>query len=240
MQNVHAKARKFVCGQFDLKENQKTQGWNGIGCGMGFGTKANLEEHVRTQHLGFPSKIRPCRRKKANGSSTPSTVMDVDELATPSIPTAEPRHGALSMLTGHGYDEIRPIPCMIQDCVNRFTKDYELATHLELTHGWQVDDVNDRIAERRALEGGQFWLGGAEQIDAEYHEEEALREQLEDILRPGSRSELLQAAGSGNPMSAEQGFAAGVEKQREQQPLTVNGMLGEDGKAMVLDPALMT
>ncbi|KAI6799441.1 hypothetical protein KC363_g1285 [Hortaea werneckii] len=167
-------------------------------------------------------------------------MMDVDELATPSMPTAEPKHGALSMLTGHGYDEIRPIPCMIHGCANRFTKDYELATHLELTHGWQVDDVNDRIAERRALEGGQFWLGGAEQIDAEYHEEEALREQLEDILRPRSRSELLQAAGSGNPTSADQGSAAGVEKQRGQQPLTVNGVLGEDGEPMVLDPALMT
>ncbi|KAI7538722.1 hypothetical protein KC331_g10177 [Hortaea werneckii] len=240
MQNVHAKARNFICGQFDMRDNQKTQGWNGIGCGMGFGTKANLEEHVRTQHLGFPSKIRPCRRKKANGSSTPSTMMDVDELATPSIPAAEPKHGALSMLTGHGYDEIRPIPCMIHGCPNRFTKDYELATHLELTHGWQVDDVNDRIAERRALEGGQFWLGGAEQIDAEYHEDEALREKLEDILRPGSRSEPLQAAGAGDLMSADQGFPADIEKQREQQPLAVNGTLGEDGEAMVLDPALMT
>ncbi|KAI7249633.1 hypothetical protein KC352_g13056, partial [Hortaea werneckii] len=125
-------------------------------------------------------------------------------------------------------------------CANRFTKDYELATHLELTHGWQVDDVNDRIAERRALEGGQFWLGGAEQIDAECHEEEALREQLEDILRPGSRSEPLRAAGAGDPMSTDHGFPAGTEKQREQQPLTVNGMLGEDGEPMVLDPALMT
>ncbi|RMX82620.1 hypothetical protein D0869_05921 [Hortaea werneckii] len=172
MQNVHAKARNFVCGQFDLRDNQKTQGWNGIGC--------------------------------------------------------------------HGYDEIRPIPCMIHGCPNRFAKDYELATHLELTHGWQVDDVNDRIAERRALEGGQFWLGGAEQIDAEYHEDEALREQLEDILRPGSRSEPLQAAGAGDLMSADQGFPAGIEKQREQQPLAVNGTLGEDEEAIVLDPALMT
>ncbi|KAI6832269.1 hypothetical protein KC340_g5421 [Hortaea werneckii] len=167
-------------------------------------------------------------------------MMDVDELATPSIPAAEPKHGALSMLTGHGYHEIRPIPCMIHGCPNRFTKDYELATHLELTHGWQVDDVNDRIAERRALEGGQFWLGGAEQIDAQYYEEEALREQLEDILRPASRSEPSQAAGARDHMSADQGFPAGVEKQREQQPLAVNGMSGEDGEAMVLDPALMT
>ena len=32
---------------------------------MGFTTKASLEEHIRTQHLGVAYKIKPCRVWKA-------------------------------------------------------------------------------------------------------------------------------------------------------------------------------
>ncbi|RMY21272.1 hypothetical protein D0867_03436 [Hortaea werneckii] len=211
----HLGEKAYQCTHIETNEDGVS-----VECGKAFSKPELLRNHEAREHSGnrYFCDICPATEK-------PNDDL-VDEMET--------------LSKCHGYDEIRPIPCMIHGCPNRFTKDYELATHLELTHGWQVDDVNDRIAERRALEGGQFWLGGAEQIDAEYHEEEALREQLEVILRPGRRSELLQAAGAGDLMSADQGFPAGIEKQREQQPLAVNGMLGEDGEAMTLDPALMT
>ena len=99
VQNVHAKARNFICGQFNLTDNEKVEGWNGQGCGNAFGTKANLEEHIRTQHLGLPSKIKPCRRNKKAGesSATPSSIMDLDELDTPD--GFDTDNNALSMLT---------------------------------------------------------------------------------------------------------------------------------------------
>ncbi|TKA32378.1 hypothetical protein B0A50_01484 [Salinomyces thailandicus] len=240
LQNFHAKARKFVCGEFALPDNPKVEGWNGIGCGNAFGTKANLEEHVRTQHLGMPAKVRPCRRRKAESASeTPSTTMDVDELATPSSPSAkaESRPAVLSMLTGIGYADRRPLECLIHGCPNRFGKEYELATHLELTHGWQVDDVNDRLAEKRALEGGEFWVGGVEEEGEEGEEEEALREQLEKALRPLTGSERLPMLPGGQVHKGEDGKSR--EQHERVEGVAVNGMLGGEGEAMVLDPALL-
>jgi len=177
-QNVHAKARNFVCGSFDLTGNAKVEGWNAQGCGSAFGTKANLEEHVRTQHLGLPSKLRPCRQKKVkveDTTHTPSTLMDVDELPTPAD-----GDGGLALLTGFGFEDLRSIACLLTGCPARFVRDYDLAQHLELTHGWNIDDVNDAIAERDALSGDKFWIGGGgEQVGAE---EASMRQQLTDML----------------------------------------------------------
>ncbi|KAK5123363.1 hypothetical protein LTR85_002795 [Meristemomyces frigidus] len=254
-QNVHTKARNFVCGSFDLTGNPKVEGWNGRSCGSAFGTKANLEDHVRTQHLGLPGKIRPCRKnKRAEDSATPSTLMDIDELATPDD-SGSHGHDALSMLTGFGYEDTRRISCLITGCQVRFSRDYDLATHLELTHGWHVDDVNDRMAEKEALEGGKFWIGGQEPTT---QADETLRQQLTDALHGPpdigqGMAEYLQSAdyarkgtrlGAGGDEESQRDIAE-MQKAREeyyqklQQGITVNGMLGEDGEAMVIDPALI-
>ncbi|EMC94901.1 hypothetical protein BAUCODRAFT_141066 [Baudoinia panamericana UAMH 10762] len=160
MQNVHTKTRNFVCGEFDLTGNPKVEGWDGEGCGSAFGTKANLEDHVRTRHMGLKGKIRPSRllKKEAKEMSSSQTPSTLDEAITP-----DP---AVSMLTGYGYEQLRPVACLIQSCQQRFVREYDLAEHLELTHGWQVDDVNDRLAEKEAMESGRFWIGGGEQLTA--------------------------------------------------------------------------
>ncbi|KAF2858544.1 hypothetical protein K470DRAFT_259723 [Piedraia hortae CBS 480.64] len=132
VQNVHLKLREFVCGTFDLSNNAKVSGWDGMGCGMACGTKATLENHVRTQHLGLPNPIKPSRRK-----------------------AREEKDGkkALSMLTGVGYEENKDIECLVPECQFRFTKDYHLGTHLERTHGWSIETISDEINTRRAYDG---------------------------------------------------------------------------------------
>ena len=90
--------------------------------------------------------------------------MDIDpKLVNSNAGQADDR--ALSMLTGFGYDISRHIACLVDGCTVRFTNDYLLAQHVELTHGWQIDDVNEAIAEKEALEGGKFWIGGGEPLD---------------------------------------------------------------------------
>ena len=183
-QTVHVKQKNFACGTCDLGEsNQKVEGWDRQGCGASFGTKANLEEHVRTQHLGLPAMYRRSKQIKSEPGSTPSSIMDFDEPATPAADD-----NMLAMLTGHGYDATRPIACVEHDCPWRFSRDYHLAQHLELTHGWNVDDVNDKLAEKDALSGGDFWIGGEEkQID---ESERELRERLTDALQLGGLSSI--------------------------------------------------
>ena len=57
-------------------------------------------------------------------------------------------------------------------CQMRFTKEYELCTHMELTHGWNVDDINDALGNQ--MEG----VDGAEEEAAN----ERLRQELEKEL----------------------------------------------------------
>jgi hypothetical protein len=76
--------------------------------------------------------------------------MDVDSMATsPERSTTAQVSTAMAMLTGAGYETLRPIPCLVagsQQCQMRFTRECDLAVHMELTHGWQVDDVNEALA----------------------------------------------------------------------------------------------
>lgn len=170
-QTVHAKSRAFICGQTDLGKLNKVEGWDGVGCGHGFGIKANLESHIRTQHLNQPGATRPARIKKStsSGSAIPATTAQA------------------SMLTGFGYETSRPITCLLQNCPHRFHRNYDLATHLEFHHEWTIDDVNDAMAEKEALEGGDFWIGGAELLDDHEDKEDAqLRARLMEGLQLGA------------------------------------------------------
>nr|XP_023908576.1 transcription factor IIIA-like [Quercus suber]POF15483.1 transcription factor iiia [Quercus suber] len=194
IQNVHAKQRTFICGTFDLSQSKKVVGWTGNGCGAGFSSKASLEEHVRTQHLGIPSKLAPSRLKKLRDeAASPSqslSSMDTDELTTPN----DDDH-SMAMLTGYGYEKARPIACLESHCIQRFRNDYELSQHVELTHDWQVDDIEDALAEREALDGGQFWIGGREDIGPS-----AIETQSDVQLRIKLQNALLgdDVAGAGN------------------------------------------
>nr|OQO05611.1 hypothetical protein B0A51_17102 [Rachicladosporium sp. CCFEE 5018] len=168
-QSVHVKVRLFVCGQYDLSRSMHVPGWDGAGCGSAMNSKATLEEHVRVQHLLLPRKGTSVQtgkqRGKANGATTPATTVKA------------------SLLTGQGYDEHRPIACHVAGCPKRFMREYDLATHLELSHGWNIDDVNDFMAERDAKAGGDFWIGGAEVLEDDADQE--LRARLLEGLQLG-------------------------------------------------------
>ena len=162
VQTLHAKAKEFVCGEFDLVDNPRTPGWHaGIACGAAYTTKATLEGHVRTKHLDLAAPSRASRlketKKEANDEEE-SSLSSLMELEEPSALLN--RNTAISMLTGHGYDACRPLTCWTSGCPVRFARELDLAQHMELAHGLDVDDINDRLAETAALEGGDFWIGG--------------------------------------------------------------------------------
>ena len=156
IKTVHVKQKHFVCGEFDLGASGKVEGWNGQGCGFALGTKQSLIAHIRTQHLGVQAAIgartglRDEDRKRSGRKvkkEIPEMVddgsMDVD-----STPPPFTQGNALSLLTGAGYEAQRPIPCLLansQGCQMRFVKGYDLGMHLELTHGWNVDDINEAL-----------------------------------------------------------------------------------------------
>ena len=178
VKNVHKKNKPFTCGQFDLSNSKHCPGWDGHGCGMGLVTKAALENHTRTQHLSLPSLLKrkvKIKTEDTETGTTPSSAMSFDE--PPESGACNDPSNALSLLTGFGYADSRPIACWNADCSVRFKREFDLAQHMELEHEWNVEDINERLAEQEALEGGQFWIGGQDE-----EEDESLRVQLASTL----------------------------------------------------------
>lgn len=66
----------------------------------------------------------------------------------------------LTMLTGVGYDKGRDVACLIKTCQFRFFMDRDLRRHLRAAHNMTEDEVEEKILERDAMTGGQFWIGG--------------------------------------------------------------------------------
>lgn len=183
IQTVHAKTKKFVCGEFDLTKSKKVEGWQGPGCGYSFGTKANLEEHVRTQHLNLPGTTRPNQK---NASKTAS------RLQSPAL-KRKTDDATASLLTGYGYENDRPIACLEPGCPHRFMRNVDLETHMDTFHQWNIDDIEEAVREREAHEGGKFWIGGGEELEAE--EDREFRRLLVEGLQLGSQS--MPVAGNG-------------------------------------------
>lgn len=219
---VHAVKKRFICGEFDLSTSDRVDKWNGKGCGLALASKQSLINHIRTQHLGIPItgassgkaiKARP-KRSKQSPLSQMSLVgegdeddmsdqeddededegerdydqMDVDQ------PGKKP-NVALTMLTGSGYDELRPIACLTPGCLVRFNTVYEMSFHLELTHGWNVDDIN----EATGREDNGFLTSEELQMQKSKAAETGPREEREFLSSDELLRRKLEASGRVNP-----------------------------------------
>lgn len=213
VQTVHAKTKNFICGEYDLSKSKKVEGWDKIGCGYSFGTKANLEEHVRTQHLGLNGYYRGGNQRVTPASSSHK------HSPVPNM--------AASSLTGFGYDQSHPIACMQTGCPHRFTRNKDLVHHMDLVHEWNIDDINDRIAEKEAHEGGKFWIGGGELLDEEAEEQDLRRRLVEGLQLESSSQAPIMAM---EPV-VENGLQGFLQAGQVQESMEVDGP--------VIDPALM-
>lgn len=179
--NVHAKEKQFVCGETEIKPCKRVPDWDGRGaCGRPFGTKASLEEHVRTQHLHLPRSARKSRNVKEELAASVDTSM---EDAPP------PRNDALSMLTGLGYESARSIACVEPNCQHRMQRYYDLEVHLKAAHTYSATEAIEAVKEQEALSGGDFWYGGNQDDFADV--ELAHRLQALDAVGSGFQDPLV-------------------------------------------------
>ena len=140
---VHEKKARFFCTSDCIKNSKHTElnNWDGKNaCGAAFKAKSSLDQHIRTHHLALPN--RKATRKKAKANK------------------AAPDPSMLTLLTGVGYEMERTVLCLVHDCEYRFFMDRDLRRHLRATHKWTDDQIEEKILEREALMGGQFWIGG--------------------------------------------------------------------------------
>jgi uncharacterized C2H2 Zn-finger protein len=145
IRNVHEKLMRFVCNDTAFADSKKDdlKAWAGRdACGKAFTAKSTLEQHVRRMHLTGKNR-RDMRKERKQAKPAPS---------------------ALRLLTGHGFDGGREIPCLEKDCDARFFQDRDLRRHLRAVHELDEAEITERILERNALEGGEFWVRHGEDL----------------------------------------------------------------------------
>ena len=119
---AHEESKSFVCGMVDPKTLMHVQDWDGSNaCGRALSTKYNLIGHIRNFHLGLGPLKRSDKERQESLSAD----------------------AALMRLTGIGYEEGREVECLIQGCVHRFTRDYDLQRHLQSHHGLMASDIDE-------------------------------------------------------------------------------------------------
>ena len=196
----HRTSRTVVCQDVDRSALRRIAGWDGSNaCEKACRSKRALEEHIRTEHMGFPprkARIQPVSTKSHSGKQT------------------EPKTKAIGLLTGTAYAEgpERNISCLMPACDFKFIREYDLERHLQARHHLSSSDIeslqidsqvpsgrNDLMdvcedeesapmhdwceeLESAAASGGPFWLGGSDEgTEDEWELDETEIERLIDV-----------------------------------------------------------
>ncbi len=114
IQTVHARQRSSSAASSTSLRARRSKAGRPPMC-YSFGTKANLEEHVRTQHLNLQELAGQIRR--ADHRTT-------RRLQSPALKKTDDAHA--SLLTGYGYEKDRPIACLEPSCPHRFMRNVDL------------------------------------------------------------------------------------------------------------------
>ncbi|KAL1629287.1 hypothetical protein SLS56_005391 [Neofusicoccum ribis] len=165
IRHAHEKADKWICGETDLSSSKKDyiRAWDCAGgCGRGFSSKGNLEEHVQTQHLGLGSnrKIKLQEKLLKEGKDPNAPAPKKSRSREAKVPMA-------TRLTGFDYENAtgRQITCVFEsECEHRFYREYDLQVHLEAFHAMSGTEAIEAIKERAANDGGNFWIGGLDEM----------------------------------------------------------------------------
>ena len=146
----HERRRDFICGQTDLTSVEHVQGWDGKdACGRGFTYKNVLINHIRTHHLGLDQ-----RGHKRNQRKERRRVQ---------------KQSARSVLTAGFFEEKdgSSLECVFPECPLSFDDQNGFVGHLRMMHRLEDEDIEEIIADREALHGGPFWIGGLEDEEGE-------------------------------------------------------------------------
>lgn len=144
IRTVHEGEKRFACGETDLSNSRRVEGYDRAihGCGKRYGSKLALEEHVRTAHLGF--KNAKAERKERNADLDHSQQIGLPlDVTNPVTQSYDPSLGTnidVALLTGAepastGRLDGRHIPCLLLGCAYRFHRDYDLWLHMNARHG---------------------------------------------------------------------------------------------------------
>lgn len=153
---------------------------NEDGCGKGFVSRANLEDHIRTAHLSLPSLINANRKKPIPNSDVEDEYAEDDDFGFEEKPNKKTRKAkskrsktsAIDELLGRSYeaDPRRNIPCLVSTCVHLFIREYDLQQHMRTKHHLSTPEIEELEREAENEPEFQFPIGDIRNDDA-YGEE---------------------------------------------------------------------
>jgi len=240
IRTVHAQDKGFGCGSTEITSLAADLiTWSGINaCGRSFGTKAALEGHIRTQHIGKEDMPPPPLLNKKQLRQMKKAARE-----------AQPPFTTFAKLTGAGYVEEsgRNIPCVVEGCHFLFKRTIDLEAHAQSMHGLSTEMVTEIVVEREALQGDQFWVGRSQELemdDQAQEEEEDLEwrefldlgeEESEEAVLAGLEPVLPSDLSSSEAALQNIDFEALMNYRGEEQSGVIGNM-----QWMVIDPALMS
>ena len=132
-------------------------------CGKDFVSKANLEDHIRTTHLGLPSHINANRKKFTSVSDDEAEFSNYGSNKEPEQRSRKAKgkktkSSAIDNLLGlsYGVDSRRNIPCLVTTCPHLFIRDYDLQQHMRTKHRLSTPEIEDLANEDENQPDFQF------------------------------------------------------------------------------------
>jgi general transcription factor IIIA len=193
VRTAHEGIKKFVCGETAIDGTAELESWDGQNaCGKAFTYKKVLQDHVRSHHLGLPRTQRKTTRAAKKDADTGHGRRIKESTRT------------VDRLTGAAYENSgREITCTVSYCPFRFSRVSDLGRHLASKHMMDEVEVAEALAEKEALSGGKFWIGGIEDdeeglpiseevSDDELDEVEFARLLEADVGRKGGQGQHLR------------------------------------------------
>lgn len=195
IRTVH-QGERFTCGEFDISESLEFENFGPeAGCGHEFNSKQYLEDHIRTAHLGQQSLVNGRRAKITKTAVEFATFIDDEDDDKSYLPKLKrkqrkDKHSAVQAITGiesasaFGLEGISPFVNGISAFDHSQSwnttpgfEDVSLAGDVMKDMDWQL--------EQQALQGGQFWIGGDNGLDASSYdhwaqEESEMKQLIED------------------------------------------------------------
>ena len=177
--------QRFICGNFDVSYHPGLSIFDPANaCGKELFSKANLEDHIRTAHLGLASEINANRLVKYETSSDSNSAYSIkysdsdsdcdhellDTKSTRRKPAKSRKHKAtvIDELVGtaQASDPRRNIVCPATGCNHRFIRQYDLDNHMAILHPAQPfppfpRDSLSRQASPSEQQLDNFWIGAA-------------------------------------------------------------------------------
>jgi general transcription factor IIIA len=175
---------RFICCTFDLSDYPDVSDFDTAdACGKDFVSKASLVDHIRTAHLALPSMVNANRKKSAKSAASGQEFgSDDDEEDSEDEYVEQPKRKTkrrgekpkrVEMDDMHGFPEHSPPFSAFEGAFQPLDRD-----NLSYSPGFggemgaeegreEIDALYDQAdidweLQRRALEGGAFWIGAEE------------------------------------------------------------------------------